>query len=308
MSYKNSLKQSIGSFIKKVLNIIVKLILFMLAVAVIILFATYGKTSQIEITPLENTVTNFSDHQIIVMTINMAHGRSNGRNQIFQSNDAIRNNVNEIGRLIAKREAHIVALQEADGPSWWSGGVSHINAVGMRAGMTTAMQANNVDGLGLHYGTAIISKLAVKYARQETFPMSFPSFSKGFLVATCVWPPDISFEFDVISLHLDFLNATVRAKQLSILKDYIKHSTRPVILMGDFNTDMNKEILPKFLEQTGLVMWKPNDKSIITFPKFGQRIDFILVSSEFKIIQENVLPDVISDHRSVEAIIERNIL
>lgn len=120
---------------------------------------THGKSEAISIVSLENPASNLKTDQIKVMTINMAHGRGDGKNQILQSNEVIKDNVTAIGRLIAREDAQIVALQEADAPSWWSGNYSHVNAVGTLGGMTSAMQGLNVDGLGLQYGTAVITQL-----------------------------------------------------------------------------------------------------------------------------------------------------
>lgn len=116
-----------------------------------------------------------------MMTINMAHGRGNGKNQILQSDDFIKGNVSTIGRLIAREGPQVVALQEADAPSWWSGDFSHVNTVGKLGGMASAIQGLNVDGLGLGYGAAIVTQLESSNARQVTFKKNIPAFSKDYL-------------------------------------------------------------------------------------------------------------------------------
>ena len=77
------------------------------------------------------------------------------------------------------------------------------------------------------------------------------------------------------------------------------------MLLGDFNTDMTKELLPNFIEETGLKTWRVNDTSTVTFPILGSRIDWIFVSPEFQIVEQNVLDDIVSDHRVVEATLRR---
>jgi endonuclease/exonuclease/phosphatase family metal-dependent hydrolase len=172
--------------------------------------------------------------------------------------------------------------------------------------MTSAVQGLNVNGLGLHYGAALVTQLRVLDARQVTFARNAPTFSKGFVAATCSWPGDSNFKFDVVSVHLDFASSNVRARQLSVLAKSIKKAARPVIIMGDFNTEMSKKLLPGFLKETGLSTWKPDNDSIVTFPGRGSRIDWILVSPEFRIVKQTILDDVVSDHRVVRAAIRRN--
>ena len=49
-----------------------------------------------------------------VLTLNVAHGRKDGKNQMLLSGETIRSNLVELGQLLDKAEADVVALQEAD--------------------------------------------------------------------------------------------------------------------------------------------------------------------------------------------------
>ncbi len=268
---------------------------------------THGESKPVEIVQLENEVEYLPTDEIKVMSINMAHGRADGRNQLFQSKKAIEQNVTNIGHLVAREMPQIVALQEADAPSWWSGNFSHVEKVGRIGAMTSATQGQNIDGLGLHYGAAVTTQLQTSEAWQITFPMSFPTFSKGFVAVTCAWPGDQKFQFDVVSLHLDFASASVRSDQLQILSEFVNQNTRPVILMGDFNTDMSKDLLPEFIKETGLQTWRVDDTSIVTFPVLESRIDWIFASPDFQITDQKVLDDILSDHSVVVASLVRRI-
>ena len=271
-----------------------------------IVFATHGSNKKIDIHILDNNTNSIDSNHLTLLTLNMAHGRSDGKSQLFQSNDVIEQNVNAIGKFISNEKAHVVALQEADGPSWWSGDFSHVKRVGALGKMSAAVQGSNVSGLGLSYGTALVTQLKVSDAQQITFEKNAPTFSKGFVVATCKWPGSPDFEFNVVSLHLDFASNNVRVRQLAILTDYIKKSSKPVIIMGDFNSDMSSSLLANFMSNLALKTWKQNDTSIVTFPKLKTRIDWIFVSREFQIIEQYVLNEVLSDHRAVKAIIARS--
>lgn len=297
-------------FTKKRLLIPVVLVLVVAVADVLIINLTHGESGPIEVSHPQNTTSalpgnELSQSSIKVMTLNMAHGRADGRNQILQSGTAIRNNIHSIGALVAREDPQVIAMQEADAPSWWSGNFSHVESTGNAAGMTSVAHALNIDGLGLHYGTAIATQLEVTEAQQVTFPRNLPSFSKGFVVATCVWPGDDSFKFDVVSLHLDFASHKVRSRQLAQLAELVKQTPRPMILMGDFNTDMAKELLPNFLKNTGLTAWRSEDQSIVTFPIMKSRIDWILVSPEFHITSHKLIDEQLSDHRFVAATLTR---
>ncbi|MDM8536680.1 endonuclease/exonuclease/phosphatase family protein [Desulfobacterales bacterium HSG17] len=272
---------------------------------ILIVFLTHGSNVNVDTVLLGTNIEKISDNEITVLSLNMAHGRGNGKNQIFQSKDVISQNVKMIGDIIKREKPQFVALQEADDASWWSGNFSHVEMAGRIGGMRAAIQAHNVDGLGLHYGAAILTTFDVTEARQFTFPRNIPTFSKGFVIATCEWPDDPDFLFDVISLHLDFARAEVREAQIHELSQVLRKNNRPFIIMGDFNTDMEGKLLPQFSDELDLTTWARDDETIITFPGLGHRIDWIFVNNGFKIIEQEILDDIVSDHRVVRARIKR---
>ena len=224
---------------------------------------------------------------------------------MLQSSKKITAQIETIGKLISREQAHLAALQEADSKAWWSGGYSHVQRVAEFGAMKYAVEGRNVSGLGLHYGTAIVSRLETANARQLTFKKNFPTFSKGFLAVRCQWPGEENFFFEFISLHLDFASSTVRERQLAELAEFLKNNRYPLIICGDFNSDMNTELLPLFLENHQLSTWEQDNGEIITFPTLKARIDWVFVSKEFNILRQDVLEDNVSDHRIVKAVISR---
>ena len=70
--------------------------------------------------------TRFEKPTLTLVTLNLAHGRKNRLNQLLVSSDTIRENLHTIADLIRERNADVVALQEADGPSFWSGNFDHV--------------------------------------------------------------------------------------------------------------------------------------------------------------------------------------
>ena len=54
---------------------------------------------------------------IRVATLNIAHGRKDGRNQMLLGEDTIRSNLGEVAGLMDRSEADVIALQEGDAES-----------------------------------------------------------------------------------------------------------------------------------------------------------------------------------------------
>jgi len=242
-----------------------------------------------------------------VMTLNMAHGRKDGFNQLLQSADTIRANLNVIASVLRRVKPDIVALQEVDGPSFWSGGFSHLHYLIEATGLKyAAVRGRHVQGLNLSYGTALLSLLPLKKAQSFSFALSAPSFPKGYVIATMNWPGKTDKLIDVVSLHLDFLRSSVRERQVkSLIQNLIKHENA-FIIMGDFNSDWKDSlaILPQLAQQLKLRTYQPLSDGLTTFPLTNKRFDWILISSELRFTRYIVLPDILSDHLAVVAEIQ----
>lgn len=64
-----------------------------------------------------------------IITLNIAHGRKDGRNQMLQCTAIIRRNLDDL----AQTAPDIAALEEADGPSYWSGNFDHVKYLAEQA-------------------------------------------------------------------------------------------------------------------------------------------------------------------------------
>ncbi len=236
-----------------------------------------------------------------VMSLNLAHGRSDGRFQALQGRERIRANLDRAGQLVRSWQPWAVALQEADGPSIWSGRFDHVEAVARAAGMPWAVRSSHVDGAGLHYGTGMLAWSEPKAARQRTFAPSPPTMSKGVTLASMATPKGT--EVTLISVHLDFARAKVRAKQVRALAGWLAELDGPVVVAGDFNCQWtDKEAsLRSLVEATGLQPYRPEAEGLVTYEGWNKRLDWILISPELEFVDYQVLPDVVSDHRAVVA-------
>ena len=238
-----------------------------------------------------------------VMTLNIAHGRKDGPNQLLRTGRALAGHLGEIAAVAADCKPHVLALQEADGPSIWSGNFNHVARLATRAGMPYYARAENVKGLKLSYGTALLSTLPLENPVSHTFASSPPSFSKGYLVATIDWPIHSPAQIDLVSIHLDFLRKTVRQRQVEGVIRELSGRNNSLIVMGDFNSEWTDEPSPvrHLADSLGLHAFRPQATDLDTFGHGGRRLDWILISADLEFSTFRVLPDVLSDHAGVIA-------
>ena len=236
-----------------------------------------------------------------VMTLNIAHGRKDGTSQLLLNTSTIKSNLNDIARVINRIDPDIIAYQEADGPSFWSGDFNHIKHLAQITQFEYSVMAKHVNGLKLAYGTALSSKLPMRDSVSITFEPSPPTFSKGFIISTISWPDNPDIETDIISLHLDFLRSSVREKQVKELINVLSHRKNALIIMGDFNCDWNEKecTLHVIADALNIRPYQPEATGMHTFSVTNKRIDWILISPELEFLTYKVLPDIISDHQGV---------
>lgn len=241
--------------------------------------------------------------ELTVMTLNIAHARGDGFHQLFQRTDTTIDNLNAIRDLLSQQAPDVVALQEADGPSFWSGNFDHVAYLAETSAFTHHVRAENVRAPQLSYGTALLSGSELSEALAVNFQPGLSPLSKGFVVSTIRWPGAPQLQIDVVSLHLDPFNASLRRQQAAELVDTLRLRGRPVILMGDFNTDWQAEdsVLRRTAEALSLRTFQPHNAQLQTFPALGKRLDWILISEHFEFLSHAILPHPLSDHRGVMA-------
>jgi len=256
------------------------------------------------IPPIVNTAEQVSEknsHSVIplttlkVMTLNLAHGRKDGWHQIFQSPATIKSNLTEIATVLRREQPQVVALQEADQPSFWSGNFNHVHYLAQQPPYNYAIQGEHVKRFGLTYGTALLSQLPLINPLSITFTYTPPTPAKGFVMTTLRDPG-----INVVSLHLDFSRASVRQRQVEEMVKHLKPLTLPLIIMGDFNCEWAQEhTLPWLTAQLQLHAYQPESTGLKTFST--SRIDWILISSELEFMEYKVLPEILSDHFGIVA-------
>jgi len=238
-----------------------------------------------------------------VMTLNLAHGRSSGLHQALHGREAILRNLDAVAELLRRERANVVALQEADGPSAWSGMLDHVAHIATRAHYPWSLRGTHVEGPRLTFGTGLVALLEPADALSVTFPPSPPTFSKGFVVASFPWDAFAIGRIDVASVHLDFGRESVRRAQVEELIVELGARKSPLVVMGDFNCDWTEEDAPLRRLARGLRLrpYRSDEIGPATFPTRGTRIDWILISSDLEFAEYRTLPDEVSDHLAVVA-------
>lgn len=240
--------------------------------------------------------------QLRLLTVNLAHGRGTGLHQALQDTEDAQRNLNAVEAVIARESPDVIALQEADAPSAWSGRFDHVDYLARAAGYGWGVHATHARGIGLAYGTAVLSRLPMEETAAVTFTPAAAALPKGFSIATVRWP-EAGLDVDVVSVHLEPLRASVRRRQAEQMIATLAGRERPLVIMGDFNTDWDGRdgALRMLSETLGLSAYAPSGQNIVTYPRLGRRLDWILVSTSLEFIEFRVLEDGLSDHRAVVA-------
>jgi endonuclease/exonuclease/phosphatase family metal-dependent hydrolase len=242
-----------------------------------------------------------------LMSLNLAHGRKGRLNQVLLSRDTIRRNLEEIGSVLRSHGADIVALQESDGPSMWSGGFDHVQYLAGHGRYLHYVHTSHSSSKFFTSGTAFLSKVPLQEVGSKTFGPSPPTLNKGFTRVTVLWKPEDGLsqplEVDLVSVHLDFSRGTVRGKQAAELISEFAPHRGPLIILGDLNADwVGKDTTVRDIAHNlSLTVFQPHSTELGTYASTRRRLDWILISDELRFGGYGVLPDVLSDHLAVSA-------
>jgi endonuclease/exonuclease/phosphatase family metal-dependent hydrolase len=237
-----------------------------------------------------------------VLTLNVAHGRGTGFHQALTTTRQVCRNLDAVVELILGTQADVVALQELDAISSWSGGFDHLDYLAARTGLDHSHHGLHVSRNRLprvNYGTGILSR----YPLERTFRFALdmnPLDTQGFSYAHVHAP---GLDLSVVSVHLDFKRRKERRAQLGImsrlLEGTLAHPDRDLLVAGDFNCRIEGHELGRFADRhtlRGLLDRSP------TFPsrRPRRRLDEVLVGDAIETCGGEVLGDAkVSDHLPV---------
>jgi endonuclease/exonuclease/phosphatase family metal-dependent hydrolase len=240
-----------------------------------------------------------------VATLNLAHGRGLAPLQSGLPRETLEENLTKVASALRRESPDVIALQEVDAPSKWSGGFDHLAFLADAAGYPHRYHGLHVDlgraGLEVHYGTALLAHREPGNTRNCAFREE-PFDTKGYVQA------DIAFagrRVTVVSVHLDFKSARTRRKQIGVLIERLRQHQTPLVVMGDFNATWNRPNDAVRLLSTGLNLrpYQAESEQRNTFPSRHprRRLDWILISDKLEFVDQWCWPDELSDHLGVTA-------
>lgn len=244
-----------------------------------------------------------------LFSLNVAHGRRTAAHQALLRESTTRQNVSEIAKVVRNVSPDLVALQEADGPSAWSGNFDHVATLARHAELNDHYRGdhNHID-LGFEpfrvsSGTALLSNWRLQDILSLRFGTNWRD-TKGFVAATVTIPEWHGAELDVVSVHLDFLRPSLRKAQILKMVNALIHRRRPLVILGDLNCcwQLESGSLRLFNDMLGLRAYRP-EQPTPTFPSSRprRRLDWILVSEELDFTEYHTLKTPLSDHLGVVA-------
>ena len=241
-----------------------------------------------------------------VLTLNVAHARGESLNQILVSTDQHRSNLDKISSTLRDSEAQVVAVQEADGQSLWSGQFDHVGYLSAAAGSWNFVHGYHADSWLFTYGAALMSNFRLSETQSHRFQPSWPTATKGFVRGSILWRDSedrsAAIPITLVSVHLDFSRESVRRAQIEELVAELQHIQTPLIILGDFNADWSVEDSPvrELTTKLKLRAFNPEGTGLGSY-KGSQRLDWILISDRLEFADYRVLPNVVSDHLAVQA-------
>lgn len=235
-----------------------------------------------------------------VMTLNVAHGARQpvpptllGPARVGRNLDAI------VGALLDVRP-DVVALQEIDRASPYTGGLDHFARLLRGSELDYGVHAPHGENarLGMRHGHALLARRALADVEDRRFERRF-CHDKGWVVGAV---PALGVEIDVACVHLEPFHALVRRAQIRELvrglAERRTRSRRPLVVMGDMNTGRRGvAALARGLDL------RADEDGLPTFPAVLPlvRLDWVLVSRELRIARQSTLRAVVSDHAAVVA-------
>lgn len=234
--------------------------------------------------------------------------------------------LDSVARVIAASRADVVGLQEVDvhwgarsGFEDQAAALAAATGMDVRFGPIYQRPGAAPDDPPREYGVAVLSRLPVlswenhaltRLSTQET--EAVPAPMPGFLEVVVDAGGTAVHVFDT---HLDYRpDPSVRRTQVAEMLDILGRTRDPVILMGDLNAPPDAPELAPLLRWLrdaweagrGRTGARDGTAAGLTYPAGAptKRIDYVLVSPAFRVLNARVEDTRASDHRPVVASLE----
>ncbi|WP_255558853.1 endonuclease/exonuclease/phosphatase family protein [Horticoccus luteus] len=245
------------------------------------------------------------------MTFNIAHGRGLSPIQGLSSRRKVLANLRRIGALLRELKPDVVALQEIDERSRWSGNFDHLEFLREEAGIPHGVFGINTRRAGLFnlsYGNAILSRHPIKASENIVFGQRTVG-EKGFLFAEIDYHGRM---LPVINLHLHHGSRVQRHAQVEKLWEWLgvkhrEHHPRwlsPPIVCGDFNnprggSGATEKLWAHLRAEFGDYALHPMTGRTFPSPLPGRTLDFIFLPPACCESSCEIVRAWLSDHRPV---------
>jgi endonuclease/exonuclease/phosphatase family metal-dependent hydrolase len=261
-----------------------------------------------ECPPIEAGADAIESDVIRVATLNMAHGRKDGRNQMLLGEDTIRSNLVEVAGLMDRSEADVIALQEVDAESRWSGKFNHLDFLSANSAYVCTYHGLHASGWLYDFGTALLARRPFHGSFGHSFEPSWPTTTKGFSFASLDWNPGGALpgpgwgELCFRAPRL-FRAARCAAQQIDEMVAELSLIEGPMVMMGDFNTDWQTtdSSLKYLAEQMNLSVFQPHATGCLPTATRAPALTGFSFPDDLEFSRYSVFPDVVSDHYAVAA-------
>lgn len=253
-----------------------------------------------------------------IACFNIAHGRGQSEsNWTGESEETRLARLDAIAQLIKSLNVDLVVLNEVDFQTSWSHSVNQAKYLAEAAGYPYRVEERNLDFRILfrtwRFGNAILSRYPIEDARVIDLP-SYSNLEATFAgkkrAVECV----VDFQgnkVDIAAVHLSHRSEAIRAQSVPLLMP----AAHPKLVAGDFNStpsdfphsarDLQGSNAIDTLDASGNFqrhpLVTPEDESQLTFPSANPNcvIDWILATHDWEIVDYEVIPSLLSDHRPV---------
>ena len=246
-------------------------------------------------------------HRLRLVTFNIAHGRGLTPIQGLTSPRKLRVNLRKIAALIKRLDPDVVAMQEIDERSRWSGNFDHLDYLRVHARFSHAAFGinNRREGLlNLCYGNALMSRHRIEAMETVVFGRRKLG-EKGFLFAEMVVEGKC---VPFVNLHLHAASKAQRLRQLDHLVHWLRDKERqhggrwcmPPIICGDFNNphtqnDATVALLSHLTDYGDYTMY-PQTGGTFPSPLPRRRLDFVFLPHQCVKVECTILRTLLSDH------------
>ena len=284
-----------------------------------------------EVSAASRKLENGASPVLRVATWNIAHGRGSGDSNWEQGGDQKRKRVDQIAEKIRELNADVVILNEVDFSATWSGGNDQAQQIALKAGYPICIKQANLDFGFLfgrwYFGNAILSRLPIRDAKVvELQPLNeWESWLVGNKRGvSCIVELPNKEEVSVVGLHLESRGEAIRVNQMDDVARHLGMLSPPIVVAGDLNTTPSNfpnsrqdgdgiNAFDKMIEQTqfsyqpdSIVGSADTNSSLMTYSTLQPKsvIDWVLLSHELRLADQQTIDSPLSDHRPVVATID----